>query len=50
MHSALQFFFECSQSGSHPIATRLSLELKDALPGSAADVSEPKEVKCFRFA
>jgi hypothetical protein len=47
MHSALQFFLDCSQPGPHPIAARLSLELKDALPGSAADVSKPKEVKCL---
>ena len=50
MHSALQFFLDSSQPGPHPIAARLPLELKDALPGSATDVSKPKEVKCLRFA
>jgi hypothetical protein len=50
MHSALQFFLDSSQPGPHPIAARLPLELKDALPGSATDMSKPKEVKCLRFA
>ena len=50
MHSTLQFFLDGSQPGPHPIAARLTLELKDALAGSAADVSKPKEVKCLRFA
>jgi hypothetical protein len=44
MHSALQFFLDSSQPGPHPIAARLPLELKDALPGSATDVGNPRKL------
>lgn len=50
MHSALQFFLKGSQLGSHPISTRLPLELEDALSGPATDVSKTKEVERLRFA
>jgi hypothetical protein len=50
MHLSLQVFLNGSKSGSHPISTRLPFELEDASTGPTTDMSEPKEVKCLRFA
>ena len=44
VHSSLQFFLNGSQSGSHPISTRLPLELEDAPTGSRTAMVNPRKL------
>ena len=50
MHPSTQFLLDHLQSGAHPVAARLPLELEPSPPAVPADVREAKEVERLRFA
>jgi hypothetical protein len=41
MHSPLEFSFQGTQLGAHPITARLAVKREEAVPRSPTDVREP---------
>jgi hypothetical protein len=50
MHTPLQFPFQGTQLGAHPITARLAMKQEEAPTRATTDVREPQEVERLRFA